>query len=114
MAKADNPKTSNQETPGICFEVDREVTCLSPHSAEGKALQRIEAIEAGDQVEWITVFDPDESVVDAAEVEAWLEDLNKSGYVTSEESTTLTLDEIYKRQRARRGLLTKEQLHTSA
>lgn len=114
MAKADNPNTSNQETFGISFEVDREVTYLSPRSAEGKALQRIEAIEAGDQVEWITVFDPNESVVDAAEVDAWLEDLNKSGYVTSEESATLTLDEIHKRQRARRGLLTREQLHTSA
>jgi hypothetical protein len=102
--------TNPQHSPSIPFEVNGEVIYLSPNSAEGKALQRIEAMEAGEEVEWITVFDPDKSVIEVAEVDAWLEELNRTGWVTSEESVALSLDEIYRKQKVRRGSLTKEQL----
>jgi hypothetical protein len=68
MAEASNPQVS----PDIPFEVDGETIYLSPNSAEGKALQRVEAMEAGEQVEWITVFDPEIDTLDEAALEAWL------------------------------------------
>lgn len=105
MAETNNPQVS----PGIPFEVNGEVIYLNPDSAEGKALQRIRNPVAED--EWITVFDPKKYVIDASEVDAWLEELNRTGWVTSEESVALSLDEIYKMQKVRRGSLTKEQLH---
>lgn len=67
MAESGNPQTS----PSIPFEVDGEVICLSPNSAEGKALQRIEAIEAGEEVEWITHEDSGEPL-DVAAANQWL------------------------------------------
>ena len=105
MAEASNPKTNL----GIPFELDGEVTYLSPDSAEGKALQRIH--NPIPEEEWITVFDPKEYVIDASEADAWLEELNRTGWVTAEESAALSLDEIYQMQKVRRGSLTKEQLH---
>lgn len=68
MAEPTNPQVS----PGIPFEVDGETIHLSPNSAEGKALQRIEAMEAGEEVECITVFDPETDTIDEAALDAWL------------------------------------------
>ncbi|MCL1464698.1 hypothetical protein [Argonema galeatum] len=66
-------QTSN---PGIPFEVDGEVTYLSPNSAEGKALQRIRAIEAGEDVEWITTIQEGD-LIDTEALDNWL---TKRGY----------------------------------
>jgi len=104
------PEHPNQAEPGIPLEVEGEVIYLSPNSAEGKALQRVEAMKAGAEVEWICIFDPAEDSIDASELDAWLAELNRTGWVTSEESSRLPLHEIYRKQESRRGSLTKEQL----
>lgn len=62
-----------QVTPSIPFEVDGEVVYLSPNSAEGKALQRIEAMEAGEEVEWITHKDSGEPL-DVTAANQWLKE----------------------------------------
>ncbi len=66
------PGNTSQTDSGIPFEVDGEVIYLSPNSAEGKALQRIEAMEAGEEVGWITVFDPETDTIDEVALDAWL------------------------------------------
>lgn len=82
---------------------------FNPNSAEGKALQRIR--HPISEEEWIHVFDPVDNTIDASEVDAWLLALNRTGWVSSEESSNLPLEEIYRTQKTRRGTLTREQLH---
>ena len=75
-------QTSN---PGIPFEVDGEVTYLSPNSAEGKALQRIRNPIPED--EWITVVEIGEDI----DMEVVRERIKKRGYkiqVSSKNSST--------------------------
>jgi hypothetical protein len=50
----------------------------SPDSAEGKALQRVSAIEMGETVDWV-VIEPDESV----DIETVRERMKKRGYEVS-------------------------------
>lgn len=63
--------SNSQVSPGIPFEVDGQVIYLSPNSAEGKALQRIEAMEAGEEVEWITTIREGDSIDEEA-LDKWL------------------------------------------
>lgn len=58
----------------IPFEIEGEITYLSPNSAEGKALQRIE--EPIPDQEWMTVVEEGQEV----DVEGALERLKKRGY----------------------------------
>jgi hypothetical protein len=50
----------------------------SPNSAEGKALQRVSAIEQGEIVDWVLI-EPDESV----DIQVVRERLQKHGYKVS-------------------------------
>lgn len=50
----------------------------SPNSAEGKALQRVSAMEMGETVDWV-VIEPDESV----DIERVRERMQKRGYKVS-------------------------------
>ncbi len=52
---------------GIPFEVEGETTYLSPDSAEGKALQRIDSLDPDDPTPWITVVEEGQEIdVDGA------------------------------------------------
>lgn len=68
----------------IPCEVDGEI-CLSPNSAEGKALQRIRNPILED--EWITVFDPETDPLDEAALDAWL---SKRGYPLQDTDTSVS------------------------
>jgi hypothetical protein len=59
-------------------EMESVNTSVSPNSAEGKALQRVSAIEMGETVDWV-VIEPDESV----DIEMVRERMQKRGYKVS-------------------------------
>ena len=56
---------------GIPFEVEGETTYLSPDSAEGKALQRIDSLDPDDPTQWITVVEEGQEIDDKA-LDQWL------------------------------------------
>lgn len=60
----------------IPFEIEGETIYLSPESAEGKALQRIDAINAGEKVEWRTTIRQGD-LIDEDDLDRWL---TKRGY----------------------------------
>lgn len=66
----------NLKATGIPFELDGETIYLSPNSAEGKALQRIQDTEPDDSSQWITHGEIGEKV----DVEAINERLRQRGY----------------------------------
>jgi hypothetical protein len=59
-------------------EMESVNTSVSPNSAEGKALQRVSAMEMGETVDWVVV-EPDESVC----IERVRERMQKRGYKVS-------------------------------
>jgi hypothetical protein len=59
-------------------EMEGVNTSVSPNSAEGKALQRVSAMEMGETVDWV-VIEPDESV----DIEMVRERMQKRGYKVS-------------------------------
>jgi hypothetical protein len=59
-------------------EMESVNTSVSPNSAEGKALQRVSAMEMGETVDWV-VIEPDESVY----IERVRERMQKRGYKVS-------------------------------
>jgi hypothetical protein len=59
-------------------EMESVNTSVSPNSAEGKALQRVSAMEMGETVDWV-VIEPDESV----DIEMVRERMQKRGYKVS-------------------------------
>jgi hypothetical protein len=59
-------------------EMETVNTSVSPNSAEGKALQRVSAMEMGETVDWV-VIEPDESV----DIERVRERMQKRGYKVS-------------------------------
>ncbi|PSO49455.1 MAG: hypothetical protein BRC33_06900 [Cyanobacteria bacterium SW_9_44_58] len=61
---------------GIPFEVEGETTYLSPDSAEGKALQRIDSLDPDDPTQWITVVEEGEEI----DVDGAFNRLRKRGY----------------------------------
>jgi len=58
-------------SPEIIVEVDGEVGDLNPDSAEAKAIRRIQAIENGEQVEWITTIHEGD-LIDTEALDQWL------------------------------------------
>ncbi|WP_404789891.1 hypothetical protein [Altericista sp. CCNU0014] len=59
-------------------EIEDVNISVSPDSAEGKALQRVSAMEMGETVDWILI-EPDESV----DIERVRERMHKRGYKVS-------------------------------
>ncbi len=70
MAEASNPQVS----PDVPFEVDGEVIYLSPNSAEGKALQRIQ--DGTEEADLITVIEAGQEI----DAEAALTRLKSRGF----------------------------------
>ena len=52
-------------------EIDGEIIYISPDSAEGKAIQRLEAIESGEEIDWITDVKQGK-FTDEADLDRWL------------------------------------------
>lgn len=63
----------------IPFETNGETIYLSPDSAEGKALSRINAIDNGQEIEWIVV-EPTEDI----DIQTIRERAQKRGYKINE------------------------------
>ena len=61
---------------GIPFKVEGETTYLSPDSAEGKALQRIDSFDPDDPTQWITVVEEGQEI----DVDGALNRLRQRGY----------------------------------
>ncbi|MGB8701629.1 MAG: hypothetical protein WCD18_19620 [Thermosynechococcaceae cyanobacterium] len=59
-------------------EMESANISVSPNSAEGKALQRVSAMEMGEAVDWV-VIEPDESV----DIETVRDRIQKRGYKVS-------------------------------
>jgi len=57
----------------IPFELEGEITYLNPNSAEGKALQRIDSLNADDSTQWITVVEEGQEIDDEA-LDQWLKE----------------------------------------
>jgi hypothetical protein len=71
-------KDSLNPTHSGMGEMESGNIAASPNSAEGKALQRVSAIEMGETVDWV-VIEPDESV----DIETVRERMQKRGYKVS-------------------------------
>ncbi len=56
---------------GIPCQVDGETVYLNPNSAEGKALRRIRAIDAGEEAELITTI-REGDLIDEEALDKWL------------------------------------------
>lgn len=80
-------ETRRQTSPGIPFEVDGKVIHLSPNSAEGKALQRIEAMEAGEDIQWTTHEDSGEPL-DVAAANQWLKENGFNAQISFRDTST--------------------------
>lgn len=63
-------ETNSREIP---FKVEVEVSELNPHSAEAKAIQRIQAIEDGENVEWVTTI-REGDLIDTESLDKWLKE----------------------------------------
>jgi hypothetical protein len=68
--------------PLIPFEVNGEVIHLSPDSAEGKALKRLESMRSGEEVEW-ELIEPDHEL----DMRVVREKIKARGYKVSTESS---------------------------
>jgi hypothetical protein len=71
-------KDSGHPTHGRIGETESCNSSASPNSAEGKALQRVSAMEQGETIDWV-VIEPDESI----DIEVVRERLQKRGYKVS-------------------------------
>jgi len=58
-------------SPKISLEIEGEVIELNHNSAEAKAIQRIQAIENGEKVEWITTI-REGDLIDTEALDKWL------------------------------------------
>jgi hypothetical protein len=76
--KIKHGKDSLNPTHSRMGEMESGNIAASPNSAEGKALQRVSAIEMGETVDWV-VIEPDESV----DIETVRERMQKRGYKVS-------------------------------
>jgi hypothetical protein len=76
--KIKNGKDSLNPVHRETGEMESGNISASPDSAEGKALQRVSAIEMGETVDWV-VIEPDESV----DIETVRERMKKRGYKVS-------------------------------
>jgi hypothetical protein len=78
VKKIKHGKDSLNPTHSGTGEMESGNIAASPNSAEGKALQRVSAIEMGETVDWV-VIEPDESV----DIETVREQMQKRGYKVS-------------------------------
>jgi hypothetical protein len=76
--KIKHGKDSVHPTHSRTGEMESGNISASPNSAEGKALQRVSAMEQGKTVDWV-VIEPDESI----DIEVVRERMQKRGYNVS-------------------------------
>jgi hypothetical protein len=76
--KIKHEKDSVHPTHSRICEMESGNISASPNSAEGKALQRVSAMEQGETIDWV-VIEPDESV----DIEVVRARLQKRGYEVS-------------------------------
>jgi hypothetical protein len=76
--KIKHEKDSVHPTHGRIGEMESGNISASPSSAEGKALQRVSAMEQGETVDWV-VIEPDESI----DIEVVRARIQKHGYKVS-------------------------------
>ncbi len=76
--KIEHETNSHNPVHNRAGEMGSDNISVSPDSAEGKALQRVSAMEKGETVNWV-VIEPDESV----DIETVRERIQKRGYKVS-------------------------------
>ena len=76
--KIEREKDSLKPVHNGTGEMENDIISVSPNSAEGKALERVSAMELGETVDWV-VIEPDESV----DIQLVRDRMHKRGYKVS-------------------------------